>query len=177
MKLCAIFEFLKFLKYIIFCSFLAILFKLFLGMVRLIKKGSSKSLNYLVASLMCSGGRACSKYGLNAEDEESFTTQEIYYKDNTQHLEDERCTAKNETAGGGEILLDDSIPSTETEKCKIYTTAFHSEEAGSESAFRYRRHKKQSVFRKLALASAIKLDDEQQQQPYSLPYTSTNIQN
>lgn len=159
---------LKYLKLLIFCSFLAILCKLLLSTFKLIKKGSANSIRYLVASLMCSGG-TCSKYGLNVEDEESFTTEEIYYgtDDNDQTRFSNTRTDENGEDSGSEILLEKSLPYAKRETCESYTAACYSEETGSEQerrAFsRHRSHKRQSDFRKLALPGAIELHDYQQQ--------------
>lgn len=169
---------LKYIKYIVFCSFLAILFKILSKLMRVIKKGGAKSLKYLVTSLMCSGGGTCSRYALNEEDEESFTTQEIYYQDNNHNASigdgsSECCMDENGDVEDDRGLFASPLcgKSAKQGKCENYTTAYHSEETGR--AFRCRSHKGQSDFRKLALPGAMQLDVEQQQQPYSLQSMNT----
>lgn len=152
---------LSFLKYLIFCYFWALLFKILLSLLGVIKKGSAKSLEFLVRSLMCSGGGACyNKYAL--QDEESFTTQEIYYKDNNNE------DGYDSFADDGEELLSpaEKKVSPNMNTSPSHTAAYHSEETGK-ALFRYRRNGNKSDFRKLTLPRAIQPDNEQQQQELS----------
>ncbi|CAL8113405.1 unnamed protein product [Orchesella dallaii] len=161
-KIRAVLLIFKYLKLFIFCSFLAILFKIFLSLMRIIKRGSANSLRFLVASLMCSGGGTCSKYTLSVEDEESFTSREIYYKDNSQQSVDGDNNMEDT-----EIILDSLSPHVKDSQ-QHYNIPYHSEETGR--TFRCRSQQGQSDIRKLTLAGAMKLDDEQQQLLYQQPH-------
>lgn len=166
------------LKYLIFCSFISLIFKIFVSMMNIIKQGSAKSVEFLVARLMCSGG-CSSRYA--RQDEESFTTQEIYYKENhgasTADNDGECCMDENTEHGNNahkdrlsrrrkDLECSNHTTTATTTSTTSTATAFHSEETGK--AFRCRSSQKgQSDFRKLALAGALQHDNEQQQQQIS----------